>query len=231
MINLIMADDHKLIRDGLKFMLKGSDESILIRGEAASGKELIDMLTSTEADVILIDIDMPEMNGLEATQYITANFPHSKVLVLSMLGNEKYISAAMNAGAKGYILKTVGQEELIFAIHSVARGENYISTEIAMNLLKNMPSGQPAPANNEAAPSAATTWQETSGEFTRRELEVLQLIAKGYTNTQISDMLFTSKRTVESHRQKLLEKAGCKNTASLIMYAYRHHLLGAGAEN
>lgn len=207
MIKLIIADDHKLIRDGLKALLVDSEEDIQIMGEAASGKEVIDMLTEDQADVILMDINMPEMNGMEATQYITAHFPRIKVLVLSMMDGEKYVAEAMRLGAQGYIFKTTDQDELVHAIKTVAHGEQYISTQIAMKMLSNLqvPHANPVPAA-EVVTSAATTASEIPREISKRELEVLQLIGEGYTNAEIADMLFTSKRTVETHRQNLLEK-------------------------
>lgn len=230
MIKLIIADDHKLIRDGLKAMLEESEESIQVAGEAASGKQLIEMLTDSEVNMVLMDINMPETNGLEATQYITEHFPHIKVLVLSMMEQEKYVDEAMKAGAQGYILKTTDQQELVHAIRTVARGEQYISTQITLKMLKNLHAPQSktvsaAAITAQGAASAASTAEGNATGLSKREMEVLALVAQGYTNAEIADLLFTSKRTVESHRQNLLEKTGSKNTASLIVYASRHHLL------
>jgi DNA-binding NarL/FixJ family response regulator len=218
MIKLIIADDHKLVRDGLKVMLEDSAELIQIVREAASGKELIAKLTDGEADVILMDMHMPEIDGLEAIRYITNHFPNIKILVLSITEQEKYVAEAIQTGAAGYILKSTDQEELVHAIQAVARGEQYISTQIAIKLLKNL-------TEQHTNAYADSVNQQTSGELSKRELEVLQLVAQGYTNTQISEILFTSKRTVETHRQSLLDKTGSKNTASLIVYASRHRLL------
>jgi DNA-binding NarL/FixJ family response regulator len=221
MIKIIIADDHKLIRDGLKAMLSEREKDIQVVGEAHSGNELVGMLTGSEAELVLMDINMPEMDGLEATKYIKEHFPHIKVLVLSMVEQETYVSEAIRAGALGYILKTTDQEELIHAIITVARGEQYISTQIAMKLLQNR---NPLPA----APKFSSAAEETAALISKREMEVLQLIAQGFTNTEIADQLFTSKRTIESHRQSLLEKTGSKNTASLIVYASRNHLIDEG---
>jgi DNA-binding NarL/FixJ family response regulator len=198
-------------------MLSEVAEEIQVIGEAASGRELINMLAGSEAEVVLMDMNMPEMNGMETTGYIKEHFAHIKVLILSMMAQEKYVAEAMKAGALGYLLKTTDQEELIHAIGTVARGEQYVSTQIAMNLLNNRtePHTHTAPVVNRG----------TSVDISKREMEVLQLIAQGYTNQQIADITFTSKRTVESHRQSLLEKTGSKNTASLIVYASKHQLL------
>jgi DNA-binding NarL/FixJ family response regulator len=201
--------------------LAATANNIHIIGEAYSGKHLIEVLTDTPADVILMDIQMPEMSGVEATMYVTKHFPATRVLVLSMLEEEKYIQEAMKAGALGYILKTTDQEELIHAIQMVARGEFYISTKISMQLLKSLHSSDSDPVSEIPMFSSG----EISHILSQREMEVLQLVAKGYTNTEIADKLFTSKRTVESHRQSLLEKTNSKNTACLIMYASRNHLI------
>jgi DNA-binding NarL/FixJ family response regulator len=224
MIKIILADDHKLIREGLKAMLEESKKDIQVVGEACSGKEVIAMLTGSEAQVVLMDINMPEMDGLEAAGYIKEHFPHIKVLILSMIDQEKFVVESIKAGALGYILKTTGQSELTHAIQTVARGEQYIGTQIAMKLLSNLHSPQGAPTYEPAYTHSA----EVGNHISKREMEVLQLIAQGYTNQQMADLLFTSKRTVESHRQSLLEKTNSKNTASLIVYASRHQLL---AEN
>jgi DNA-binding NarL/FixJ family response regulator len=222
MIKLIIADDHKLIRDGLKAILTDRQEEVQVVGEAASGNELIAMLAHIPAEMVLMDIQMPEMDGLQATQYIKEHFPHIQVLVLSMMEQERYVAEAIKAGALGYILKTTDAEELFHAIQTVARGEQYISTQIAMKLLNNLKAPQ--------AGKVSAAALDPSNAISKREREVLQLIARGYTNQQIADMTFTSKRTVESHRQSLLEKTGSKNTASLIVFASKHHLLDEGKE-
>jgi DNA-binding NarL/FixJ family response regulator len=221
MIKIILADDHKLVREGLKAMLQAPGEELEVVGEACSGKELIAMLTVREVDVVLMDMDMPQMDGLEATGLIKEHFPHIKVLILSMMDQEKFVVESMKAGALGYVLKTTDQTELMYAIRTVARGEQYISTEIAMKLLTNLQSPQGAPTQE----AASTHLAEALDHISKREMEVLQLIAQGYTNQEMADLLFTSKRTIESHRQKLLDKTGSCNTASLIVYASRHHLL------
>lgn len=234
MIKVIIADDHKLIRDGLKAMLAASANNICIIGEAYSGKHLIEVLTETPADVVLMDVQMPVMSGVEATMYVAEHFPAVKVLMLSMLEQEKYVQEAMKAGATGYILKTTTSEELTHAIQMVARGETYISTKISMQMLKSLQSPDSDPIAE--IPTFSSGEASHTHILSRRELEVLQLVAKGYTNIEIADKLFTSKRTIESHRQSLLEKTKSKNTACLIVYASRHHLIdesesSAGAAN
>lgn len=216
MINLIVTDDHKIIRDGIKSLLR-SEQTIQVVGEAANGNELISLLATTPADVVLMDINMPEKDGFETTQYMAEHYPNIKVLVLSMLDHESYVNKIMNAGASGYILKNAGREELCSAIQLVARGIPYICSEVAMDLLKKTHSSAPAP-------SGLRTDMETK-DLSKREMEVLALIAEGYTNAEIADKLFTSKRTIETHRQNLLEKTNCKNTATLIRYALQRGLI------
>ncbi|MFD2247371.1 response regulator transcription factor [Pontibacter ruber] len=216
MINLIITDDHKIIRDGLKSLLRG-EESIRVVGEASNGNELISLLATTPADVVLMDLNMPEKDGYETTKYLAEHYPKVKVLVLSMLDHESYVNRIINAGASGYILKNAGKEELRSAIQLVAAGTPYICSEVAMDLLK----------RSHAPASTSVSIPTTSGtkDLSKREMEVLALIAEGYTNAEIADKLFTSKRTVETHRQNLLEKTNSKNTATLIKYALQRGLI------
>jgi DNA-binding NarL/FixJ family response regulator len=208
-IKVLLADDHKIIRDGIKSMLR-AEQAIEIIGEASNGRELIDMLTELPADLIIMDVNMPEMDGFETTSYIARHHPSVKVLVLSMLDHERYITKMLEAGALGYILKNTGREELTHAIKTVASGNLYICSEIAINLLK----------RNHPIPVKYPLTSETSAaKLSKRELEVLQLLAEGLNNAEIADKLFTSKRTVESHRKNLLSKTESKNTAALIKYA------------
>lgn len=208
MIKVILVDDHKIIRDGIRSLLKeGSD--IKVVGEASNGQELIDMLLTTPTDVILMDLNMPVMDGFEGTAYVTEHYPDIKILVLSMLDHENYISKVLDAGALGYALKNTGKEELVYAIKSVAAGNHFICTEIALNLLKRM----------QQTGKSETTNGRQPGDLSKREIQVLQLIAEGFTNAEIADKLFTSKRTIESHRQHLIEKTQAKNTAALVKYA------------
>lgn len=228
MINLLLADDHQIIRDGLKALLTLSDNAVEVVAEAANGKEVMDQLTLKPVDIVLMDINMPEMDGLEVTEYITAHFPNVKVLILSMVENKHLIAKAFQAGAKGYLLKSAGQDELIHAISAVSRGETYVTTKITFTLFESQPNNAfpPSPAAAESAPKEYNQVMLEGGiQLSKREIEVLHLIAKGYTNAKIADQLFTSKRTVENHRQSLLIKTGCTNTAMLIHYAAIHHLL------
>ncbi len=230
MIRVIIADDHKLIRDGLQSMLLQAEGEVAIAAQAASGREVLDLLEKDEADVVLMDVDMAGLNGIEATRQVRERFPRVKVLMLSMMDNEKFIAEAIGAGAQGYLLKTSGYKELLHAIRTVADGEEYFGTDIAKMLLQKMQEApQPLPATGPEPGlvhgGVFAGAAEGASTLSPRELEVLRLIAKGYTNQQIADILFNSRRTIETHRQNLLEKTGANNTATLILYAASHGLL------
>ncbi|QCR21451.1 response regulator transcription factor [Pontibacter sp. SGAir0037] len=229
MIKLILTDDHKIIRDGVKALLR-DEQNIQVVGEASDGEELIELLSKQSADVVLMDINMPRRDGFETTRYLKEHFPSVMVLVLSMHNHGSYVNKVLEAGAKGYILKNAGKEELTSAIKLVASGNLFICSDVALELLKKaqyttvrssgegMSVSSPAPES----PDANTSQHR---ELTKREVEVLLLIAEGYTNAEIADRLFTSKRTVETHRQNLLEKTQMKNTATLIKFALQNGLI------
>ncbi|MCP2045503.1 response regulator transcription factor [Pontibacter sp. HSC-36F09] len=217
MINLIITDDHKIVRDGLKALLKDHG-AVRVVGEAASGSELLDLLPEVEADIVLMDLSMPGMDGFDTATQIFDRYPDLKVVVLSMLSHEKYVNQMMELGASGYILKNAGKDELHCALQLIAQGCRYISPEVTLELLrkiKQLPIERPASNGNE----------EEHRELSKRELEVLSLIGEGFTNAEIADKLFTSKRTVETHRQNLLDKTKARNTAALIKYALQRRLI------
>jgi DNA-binding NarL/FixJ family response regulator len=216
MIKVILADDHTLIRDGLKSLLK-SDRSIQVVGEAENGVQLLTLLETVEPDVVMLDLNMPVMDGFEALEKLQAQYPHVKVLILTMLDQDSYVTKVRTAGALGYVLKTAGRTELIHAIKTVADNNSYICSEVALNLLNRV--------NNGPTPEEAETAGKSGSDLSKREMEVLRLIAEGYTNAEIADKLFASKRTIESHRQHLIEKTKAKNTATLIKYAIQQGLI------
>jgi DNA-binding NarL/FixJ family response regulator len=215
-----------------------------IAAEAATGWEVLDQLEKATTgsgnpdavlvpvDLVLMDIDMPELNGIEATRLVRERFPAIQVIMLTMADHEQWVRQSLDVGAQGYVLKSAGRKELLHAIRTVYEGEEYFSTDLMKLLIQkqSLPAGRRPTATastsqpNEQAASAAA---QAEGELSSRELEVLRLIAKGYTNYQISDVLFISRRTVETHRQHLLEKTGSTNTATLIRYAVTQGLLEA----
>ncbi|KAA5544757.1 response regulator [Adhaeribacter rhizoryzae] len=210
MIKVVLVDDHRLIRCGLRALLQ-DEPTITIAGEAENGVQLIKLLESTAVDVILMDIKMPEMDGFDATQHILQHFSSVKVLALTMFESENYLNKMMELGAQGYILKNIHKNELIHAVQMIASGKNYISAEITLNLLKKNKPSLPELNTNTAIPELV--------ELSKRELEVLKLITEGFTNAEIADKLFTSKRTIDSHRQRIIEKTQARNTAALVRYA------------
>lgn len=208
MIRVFIAEDHKIVRDGIRHMFE-KEENFTLVGEAENGKEAIEKIKGLEVDVMIVDINMPEMNGIELAKHVTENYPDTKVLVLSMLDNENYIKQAVAAGATGYVSKTNGKEELLTAIRTVAAGEFFISHKLSLNMIK----------GNRTISFVTEDGKRLDLEFSSREVEILNLIAEGYTNEEIADKTFTSKRTIETHRRNMIEKTKTRNTASLIKFA------------
>ncbi len=212
-MNIIIADDHKIIRDGIKSLLQ-QEQGFNVIAEAGNGQELVDLLVTQPADVIVMDINMPVMDGYKATAYVKEHYPETRVLALSMLDHESYVRQILAMGALGCVIKNCSRDELIFAIKSVGAGNKFICSELAYKLLE-------SPESTLAKEETITAQENLS----KCELNVLRLIAEGYTNAEIGEKLFNSKRTIESHRQNLLAKTHSKNTAALIRYALVHHLI------
>jgi DNA-binding NarL/FixJ family response regulator len=211
---VILVDDHKLFRDGLKFVINQMDDFEVV-AEASNGQDFLDTLEHQPADIVLMDISMPELDGVEATRQATAKYPGLKVLVVSMYCDEEYYYQMIQAGVMGFILKESGQSELERAIRSVMNGENYFSQKLLKDIILNM-----------QTPGKAKKIQtEEDTKLTRRETEILKLICEGYTNAQIAEKLFISIRTVEGHKSNLISKTGVKNTISLVMYALRNNVV------
>lgn len=214
MISVLLAEDHNIVRSGIKSLLD-KETNIEVVIEASNGKEVIRILENGGwANLIVTDLNMPGMTGNELINYLRTNFGHLKIVVLSMSDQEKYVSDAFKAGADGYLLKNVSKEELIFAVNHVMAGGRYICAELSLRMLEKV-------SNYESAHFEMESFQD----LTKRELEVLQLIAEGFTNNEIAEKLFTSRRTIEGHRQSLIEKTGVANSAALIMHAFRNGIL------
>lgn len=209
MINVLIAEDHTIVRNGIKMLLQ-TDSNINIVGEATSGAEVIDQMSNAvKVDVLLTDIQMQEMDGITLISKAKAINPNTEVIVLSMHNDVTYIDQAFAQGASGYLLKECNTDELLFAVKQVALGRKYICMELSVKLL-----GLCAQRT-----SVASSRQNLTAEFSDRELEVLRLIGEGMTNDEMSERLFLSKRTIEGHRQSLLNKTGSRNTATLIRFA------------
>jgi len=210
-IKIALVDDHALFRNGLKILLNTNTKFNVI-SEAVNGKDFIDNLSSENMpNIVLMDINMPIMDGIDATEYVKTNYPKIKIIALSMFGEEEYYYKMINAGAKGFLLKNSDINEVIEAINLVINGESYFSQELLYNVIKKF-----------------KPQKETIDEFTKlskRELQVLNEVCNGLSNQEIADALFISKRTVDKHRANLLSKTNSKNTANLIMYAVKNKLI------
>lgn len=209
-IRLIIADDHEIFRKGLRIILNEMDE-VKVIGEAQNGHELFDILKNNEADLVLMDIRMPVMDGIEATRKIVEKYPGVKVIALTMFEEISYFNQMIEAGAEGFLLKKTNKDELQRAIKQVMQGENYFSEEFISNV------------NRVQRPASRIA----GVELTEREQEVLELICKGMSNAEISKYLGVSSRTVDGHRANLLEKTGAKNSPHLVMFAIKNGLIKA----
>jgi DNA-binding NarL/FixJ family response regulator len=217
MIKIILAEDHNIVRNGIKSLLE-KESDMRIHAEATDGQQVLDKLQSGDElpDVVITDVNMPVMNGMELTAEINKIFPKVKVIVLSMLDHERYMVQAFKAGAKAYVLKNVSADELTFSIRHVCYfNERYICSELALRLVDKLL----------YAPDINIPDNLDNLDLSKREIEVLILIAEGYTNQEIAEKLFTSKRTVEGHRQNLIDKTGSRNTAALIRFAIINNII------
>ncbi|MGY3055235.1 DNA-binding NarL/FixJ family response regulator [Pedobacter sp. UYEF25] len=214
MLKILLADEQVIVREGIKVLLH-AQTGIQVIGDAATGKELIEMINNgIVPDMVWTDLNSPEMDGINLIKTLNSQWPEIKIMVLTGLRNEKCISKAFSEGCFGYLLKHVTQDEMLFAIKTIASGRRYLCNELSDKLLDKM-------LKNIASESIADqNFNHIS--LTTRELDVLQLLSEGYTNVQIADKLDLSKRTVEGHRQSLIDKTDSKNTASLIGFAVRN---------
>lgn len=208
-IKVVIADDHEIFRDGLKLMLQKA-ESIDLIGEAADGKELIKMAETAQPDVVITDIKMPVMDGVEATKHIRKYFPEMQVIALSMFDDEQLILEMLDAGAKGYLLKNSDKFEITDAVESVFEGKNYYCKFTSGKLAKLI-----------AFQRDKIDKKKKEAEFSEKEIEIIKLICGEFTNKEIGEKVFLSTRTVEGYRMKILEKMEAKNTVGIVIEAIR----------
>lgn len=208
-INIYLVDDHNLFREGLRLLLSKVPFVDKIY-EASNGQEFIDNIKVITPDIVLMDIEMPNLNGIKATQKALEQLPNLKIIALSMYADESYYTQMIEAGAKGFLLKNSGFEQVQRAITDVFEGKSFFSPEIMEALIRNI--------NRKRIIRQGT-------ELTDREIEILYLICKGLSNQEIADQLFLSKRTVDKHRENLLLKTGSKNTASLVIFAIKNGVI------
>lgn len=211
-ITIHIVDDHQMLIDGLKALLKGEDRFEII-GESNNGNTALEKIEKQQPDILLTDINMPEMNGIELCKKIKAKYSSIKIIALSMYGERGMISEMLQAGVNGYILKNTGKAELISAITKVAGGGMFFSDEVSVEMMKAV-----------AAP-AEKTESEAEVNLTQREIEIVQLIAKEMSNAEIAEKLFISERTVETHRKNIFRKTATKSVVGLIKYAFDKKLI------
>lgn len=208
----MLVDDHVLFRDGLKGLLVAEGRYDVV-GEASDGERFLELLPECRPDVVLLDIDMPGMNGIRAAEKAFVLNPALKIITLSMHGDQEYYFRMVSLGVKGFLLKSSGIDEVEAAIDTVMQGGSYFSQELLRTLVGNL---------------KASSQQEDAAEqdsLSQRELEILLLICQGYSNHEIADKLFISKRTVDKHRANILEKTNSRNTANLVVYAIKNSLV------
>lgn len=205
MIKLLIADDHAIVRAGLRSVIN-TELAMQLVGEACGGYEIIDLVEKSPPDVLILDISMPDLDGIAVTKRIKSRFPRVQILILTVHEDEALLRAALRAGASGYILKQAAETELIAAIYTIIGGDLYVDPSMLRSLLA------------DEIPSINSTTISTE-ELTPRETQVLKLIAHGYTNRQIGEELFISIRTVERHRENLKDKLGLRTRVDLVRYA------------
>ncbi len=219
-IRIVLADDHSLVRDGIRSLIE-SESDLEVIGEASNGLEAITMVKDLTPDLLIIDIRMPEMNGIDAVSELNEQGVDVNCIILSMHDSEEYILKSVSAGAKGYLLKDTGKEEFLKAIHTVQNGGKYFSGDISNVLVNNLLS----PKNTVVAKSTEEKKKDNHFDLTNKELKVLQLVLSGLTNKQISEQLQNSKRTIETHRFNLMRKMEVKNLIDLSKKARQHNLV------
>ncbi|MEL6256580.1 MAG: response regulator transcription factor [Bacteroidota bacterium] len=211
-IKILLVDDHSLIRDAIRAHLSGEDYQII--AEASNGKEALAIIEKDQPDIVFMDINMPEQDGISTTREIKKRFPQLEVIALSMLQESQYIRQMFEAGAKGYLLKNCSEEDLKHAIEHVLDGKVYYSPEVSDSLIQGF-----------VQPEQHISSGSVSVKLTNREKEVLSLIAQEFSNREIAEKLFISVRTVDAHRRNLLEKTGSKNAAGLTLFALKIGLI------
>lgn len=217
MIRVLIAEDHLMVRAGIRALLEKAGD-IHVMGEASNGQEAIEMTESLKPDVLIMDIMMPRLNGIQAAENIRDMKLPTHVLLLSMYSDEGFVHQALQCGVKGYVLKSSVSDELLWAVRAVASGKTYLSDPISEIVV-------------ESAINPHSALQDTDplSNLSPREKEILQLIAEEYTSAEIAKMLFISEKTVEKHRTKLMEKLNVRNLAGLVRLAVKYHLVDRDA--
>jgi DNA-binding NarL/FixJ family response regulator len=213
-IKIILTEDHQLLRDGIKALI--ASENIVIIGEASTGAGLWKLMEDSHPDIILMDISLPDVSGVELTRTLSERYPDVKVLILSMFTDESFINQAIKAGAKGYLHKNTTREEMLMAIDAVYTGNEFYSENISKIILKSY---------IEKAKKNGEEINNPHELLSKREIEILKMFAEGFINKEIADRLFISIRTVESHKNHIMQKLNLKTQVELVKYAIRHNLI------
>jgi DNA-binding NarL/FixJ family response regulator len=212
-IRLVLADDHAVVRSGTRELLE-QEPDLKIVGEASNGEEAVRLAEELQPDVLVIDVRMPKMSGVEATRRIKAESPDMKILVLTAHDDDEYVFALLQAGANGYLLKTAEIEELVRAIRTVASGQSALAPEVTGKVVAQFASGK-------SLPDVLSNTQEDFDGLTERELGILELVGKGLSNKQIGKKLYISDRTVQAHLSNIFSKLGVNSRTEAVMYAVR----------
>jgi DNA-binding NarL/FixJ family response regulator len=209
-IKIILVDDHQMFRDSLKFVLNQVPDFEII-GTASNGETYLALLEELKPDIVLMDIGMPQMNGVDATERTVSRYPNVNVIALSMFSDQEFYHKMVAIGVKGFLIKEAGIDELERAIKTVHAGGTYFSQDLLRNIIVSI-----------SNPKVTTS---NTLQLTKREHEILQLICKGYSGKEIADMLFVSQKTIEGHKTNLLSKTNSKNTLNLMLFALRNRLV------
>lgn len=217
MINVVLADDHILVRDGIKSLLE-DQEGVCVLDEASDGEEALRVVESSNPDILIVDIRMPKMHGIEVVSELKKTNKTTKTLVLSMHDSEEYVLNAINAGADGYLLKGSSKEEFMKALHMIADGGKYFTGDISSIIINNMMNAGGRHVEEKEKP-------EATFKLTKREKQILGLVLDGKSNKEIAEDLSVSKRTAEVHRFNLMKKLDVKNLIELTKMASKYHLV------
>ncbi len=209
-IEIYIADDHEIFRNGFKMMINRM-KKFKVTGEAANGEELLTLLDKHLPDIVVTDIEMPVMNGIEATQKAIHKYPDLKIIALTMFNEDHYVESMIDSGVRGFLLKNINREKLEKGLETVYKGGNYYSEELWEFFTRRI--------SHEEKP------EEESYKLTKREQEILELLSKGFSNKEIADKLFLSERTVIGHKSNLLAKTQCKNTLCLVISAMKKKMI------
>lgn len=212
-IRVLVVDDHTIVRDGIRALL-GLAGDIEVVGEAENGREALDRVRELVPDVVLMDVAMPTMDGLEATRRIHREFPQTKVLALTQYDDREYVFSVVEAGAQGFISKTAASAEVVSGIRAVHRGDSFLSPSVARLLVEHYREG-----------ATVRKSQDPYGQLTDREREILKLLAEGYTGQEIAEMLVISPKTVEGHKTNLMSKLDIHSRIDLVKYALRKGII------